>query len=210
MWEQGTLLFLGLLLLLWVPLLIFSSGNPTYQACPSVLMPLHSSSSLLAVKLPAQHVLFEQGTAAHSQHLRQSGARAFPPQVPEVVAFGFNATLLAGGPAGGGGGAFLQQLSFPLFAAGERRAQAPWASRGPLPAGLQDAYVPSQLMLLCVSQARTGPSHAEQWSAAVAGYAWKRSLLIPVGLVGRACSIGQQGLCARCDTVHCSRAGSSP
>ena len=28
---QGTLLFLGLLLLLWVPLLIFSSGNPTYQ-----------------------------------------------------------------------------------------------------------------------------------------------------------------------------------
>ena len=29
--RQGTLLFLGLLLLLWVPLLIFSSGNPTYQ-----------------------------------------------------------------------------------------------------------------------------------------------------------------------------------
>lgn len=28
---QGTLLFLGLLLLLWVPLLVFSSGNPTYQ-----------------------------------------------------------------------------------------------------------------------------------------------------------------------------------
>lgn len=28
---QGTLLFLGLLVLLWVPLLVFSSGNPTYQ-----------------------------------------------------------------------------------------------------------------------------------------------------------------------------------
>ena len=80
------------------------------------------------------------------------------PQVPEVVAFGFNATL----QAGGGSGAFLQQLSFPLFAAGERRAQAPWAGRGPLPAGLQDAYVPSQIMLLCVSQARSGLGHARQ------------------------------------------------
>ena len=28
---QGTLLFVGLLILLWVPLLVFSSGNPTYQ-----------------------------------------------------------------------------------------------------------------------------------------------------------------------------------
>jgi hypothetical protein len=28
---QGTLLFFLLLLLLWVPLLVFSSGNPTYQ-----------------------------------------------------------------------------------------------------------------------------------------------------------------------------------
>lgn len=28
---QGTLFFLGLVILLWVPLLIFSSGNPTYQ-----------------------------------------------------------------------------------------------------------------------------------------------------------------------------------
>ena len=35
---QGTLLFLGLLLLLWVPLLIFSSGNPTYQVLPTPQM----------------------------------------------------------------------------------------------------------------------------------------------------------------------------
>ncbi len=35
---QGTLLFLGLLLLLWVPLLIFSSGNPTYQVRPALLL----------------------------------------------------------------------------------------------------------------------------------------------------------------------------
>ncbi|KAA6417866.1 MAG: hypothetical protein FRX49_12164, partial [Trebouxia sp. A1-2] len=28
---QGTLLFLGLLVLLWVPLIVFSSGNPTYR-----------------------------------------------------------------------------------------------------------------------------------------------------------------------------------
>ena len=43
---QGTLLFLGLLLLLWVPLLIFSSGNPTYQVSPLLhcrVTPLHIS-----------------------------------------------------------------------------------------------------------------------------------------------------------------------
>lgn len=43
---QGTLLFLGLLLLLWVPLLIFSSGNPTYQVSPLShcrVTPLHIS-----------------------------------------------------------------------------------------------------------------------------------------------------------------------
>lgn len=33
---QGTLLFVGLLILLWVPLLVFSSGNPTYQV-PSIV-----------------------------------------------------------------------------------------------------------------------------------------------------------------------------
>ena len=86
------------------------------------------------------------------------------PQVPEIVAFGFNAAL----QAGGGSGAFLQQLSFPLFAAGERRAQAPWAGAGPLPPGLQDAYVPSQIMLLCVSQARCVLGSAKQ-ALAVAG-----------------------------------------
>lgn len=36
---QGTLLFLGLLLLLWVPLLVFSSGNPTYQVS-NLLLPI--------------------------------------------------------------------------------------------------------------------------------------------------------------------------
>ena len=103
-----------------------------------------------------------QGTVAHSQHLRRTATRVCSAQVPEVVTFGFNATLLAGGPAGGDSGSFLQQLSFPLFAAGERRAQAPWAGRGPLPAGLQEAYVPSQLVLLCVSQARSRSSNANQ------------------------------------------------
>ena len=36
MTPQGTLLFFALLLLLWVPLIAFSSGNPTYQV-PDVL-----------------------------------------------------------------------------------------------------------------------------------------------------------------------------
>ncbi len=76
--------------------------------------------------------------------------------MPDVAAFGMNVTLLAAGPARGG--AFVERLSFPLFAAGERRAQAPWAGAGPLPAGLQLDYVPSQLMLLCVAQARLYPA----------------------------------------------------
>lgn len=29
--EQGGLLFLGLLLVLWAPLIVFSTGNPSYQ-----------------------------------------------------------------------------------------------------------------------------------------------------------------------------------
>ena len=47
---QGTLLFLGLLLLLWVPLLIFSSGNPTYQASPL----LHCDVMSLQISLREQ------------------------------------------------------------------------------------------------------------------------------------------------------------
>ena len=35
---QGTLLFAGLLLLLWVPLIAFSSGNPTYALRPHASM----------------------------------------------------------------------------------------------------------------------------------------------------------------------------
>ena len=44
---QGTLLFLGLLLLLWVPLLIFSSGNPTYQVSANAanVPPSHACES---------------------------------------------------------------------------------------------------------------------------------------------------------------------
>ena len=118
-------------------------------------------------------------------------------QVPEVAAFGFNATVQAGGPAGGSGDAFLQQLSFPLFAAGERRAQAPWAGRGPLPAGLQDAYVPSQILLLCVSQARHGLS-SSIGKYAVAGYMLRRGIIAP----SEARSSCQQGSWP-CTNVRC-------
>ncbi|CAL8464921.1 g4456 [Coccomyxa elongata] len=100
---QGTLLFLGLLLLLWVPLLVFSSGNPTYQ-------------------------------------------------VPEVLSFSFNATLgTARGSAGGQRGP-AESVSFPLFSAGERRSQAPWAGNGSLPPSMQEAYSPNQIQLLCTAE----------------------------------------------------------
>lgn len=52
---QGTLLFSLLLVLLWVPLLVFSTGNPTYQvpslAAFSVNITLQASSPQLGVKL---------------------------------------------------------------------------------------------------------------------------------------------------------------
>ena len=43
---QGTLLFLGLLLLLWVPLIAFSSGNPTYQVPNIVSFEMNASLSI--------------------------------------------------------------------------------------------------------------------------------------------------------------------
>lgn len=154
--RQGTLLFLGLLLLLWVPLLIFSSGNPTYQvrsACTQYPFPLRDHvygpvptikpDVLLTWQLP---VLQYSGRLQQQQHgmpcMKQNSKctgcycvlnvlrhaldrlRASSPlcQVPSVHAFGVNATVLAGSPAGGEG--FLERLSFPLFSSGERRSQA--------------------------------------------------------------------------------------
>lgn len=43
---QGTLLFLGLLLLLWVPLIAFSSGNPTYQVPNIVSFGMNATLSI--------------------------------------------------------------------------------------------------------------------------------------------------------------------
>lgn len=40
---QGALLFLALLVLLWVPLIVFSSGNPTYQVTPESQASYYSS-----------------------------------------------------------------------------------------------------------------------------------------------------------------------
>lgn len=112
--SAGALLFVGLLLLLWVPLLVFSSGNPTYQ-------------------------------------------------VPAVVAFSVNASLLAGGGADTGTPPSGSSQRFPLFSAGDRRSQARWEWRprrggegercggeAELPAALS-SYAPEQLQLLCIS-----------------------------------------------------------
>ncbi len=169
--AQGTLLFLGLLLLLWVPLLVFSSGNPTYQVtlraalipmsftyfnCRQHGMCMSDVSGMLCWPFRTSGCDFmRHGCRAHQAGKAHHRA-CRPAQVPDVAAFGMNVTLLAAGPARGG--AFVERLSFPLFAAGERRAQAPWAGAGPLPAGLQLDYVPSQLMLLCVAQARRYPA----------------------------------------------------
>jgi hypothetical protein len=78
--------------------------------------------------------------------------------VPQVVSFAFNATLGAaaksGAGAAGAGAGFAQAAAFPLFAAGARRARAPWpGALDDLPAGMREAYAPEQLQLLCISEA---------------------------------------------------------
>ena len=76
--------------------------------------------------------------------------------MPDVVSFSFNATLgTAPGAKTPGPGGFLESAAFPLFAAGERRAQAPWlgAAAG-LPPAMREAYAVEQLQLLCIAQVR--------------------------------------------------------
>lgn len=78
--SSGTLLFVGLLLLLWVPLLVFSTGNPTYQV-PTV------ASFSVNVTLDA----LSAGGAARSQFpLYSAGDRR-----AALVWAGDNATLPA-------------------------------------------------------------------------------------------------------------------
>ncbi|KAL6770350.1 hypothetical protein ACKKBG_A34605 [Auxenochlorella protothecoides x Auxenochlorella symbiontica] len=99
---QGTLLFVGLLLLLWVPLLVFSSGNPTYQ-------------------------------------------------VPAVVGFGVNVTLVGKPVPGANAKHRTSTRSFPLFAAGDRRVAGEWGGdQAMLGPGMTD-YEASQFQLLCAS-----------------------------------------------------------
>lgn len=100
--PQGTLLFVGLLLLLWVPLLVFSSGNPTYQ-------------------------------------------------VPAVVGFGVNVTLVGKPVPGTNAKHRTSTRSFPLFAAGDRRVAGEWGGdQAMLGPGMTD-YEASQFQLLCAS-----------------------------------------------------------
>lgn len=69
-----------------------------------------------------------------------------------MLSFSFNATLgTARGSAGGQRGP-VESVSFPLFSAGERRSQAPWAGNGSLPASMQEAYSSSQIQLLCTAE----------------------------------------------------------
>lgn len=74
--AQGTLLFAVLLILLWVPLLAFSSGNPTYQV-PNILS--FETNATLGVTLSngtdkqesLSYPLFRAGQSRSSQSLVQ-------------------------------------------------------------------------------------------------------------------------------------------
>lgn len=89
-----------------------------------------------------------------------------PTQVPEVLSFSFNATLgtAVGAAAAAGQQGPRESVSFPLFSAGERRSQAPWAGSSILPPSMQEAYTPSQVQLLCAAEVRTAlpiPTHGQ-------------------------------------------------
>lgn len=56
---QGTLLFLGLLVLLWVPLIVFSSGNPTYKVILEAKFLERDTSGVAHVCLTACSKLLE-------------------------------------------------------------------------------------------------------------------------------------------------------
>lgn len=81
-------------------------------------------------------------------------------QVPEVLSFSFNATLgtAKGTVSGGLARDPVESVSFPLFMGGERRSMAALVGNGSLPRSMQEAYVPSQVQLLCVAEVGRMPS----------------------------------------------------
>ena len=158
---QGTLLFLGLLLLLWVPLLVFSSGNPTYQVSKELPKNHQIGNRLTLLMYPVREQIPCNIYSAQSTLVQKALALRHwvgATQVPEVLSFSCNATLgTAGGAAAPGQRGPRESVSFPLFSAGERRSQAPWAGTGSLPLSMQEAYTPSQVQLLCAAEVRIGP-----------------------------------------------------
>ena len=118
---------MGLLILLWVPLLVFSSGNPTYQVRRLGLM----------LRWPTV-----QSSTAH-RHQPQLL------QVPSIVSFSANASL---GTMHQGSGSFEAITSFPLYEGGARRMQQPWLGNGSFPDKMGEDYSPEQLILLCLAK----------------------------------------------------------
>ena len=117
---------MGLLILLWVPLLVFSSGNPTYQ--------------VRRLSLVLQWQGLQSSTAYRNCPLLQ---------VPSIVSFSANASL---GTMHKGSGSFEAITSFPLYEGGARRMQQPWLGNGSFPDKMGDDYSPEQLILLCLAK----------------------------------------------------------
>lgn len=161
---QGTLLFVGLLLLLWVPLLVFSSGNPTYQI--PMILTFHTNATLTSYSPAGSNGWSSsRGSSSLGSHTGRSTAlRQSPPgwQLHDGSQSGSGAVTAQAATArqlrstgvrdDGPPAAARSAVQFQLFAGGDRRAFGPWAggTNGSLPAGLTD-YDPSQLQLLCVS-----------------------------------------------------------
>ena len=126
---QGTLLFAGLLLLLWVPLLLFSSGAPTYTV-PAVTA--FSTNATLSTSDAASPPATRAGAVRRFRHLAA-------------------ATAAAAGLAAEAGVAAAASAEFPAFDGGRRRQRQQWL---PDDAGMPDelaTYSAQQFQLLCTS-----------------------------------------------------------
>ena len=137
---------MGLILLLWVPLLVFSSGNPTYQI-PAVT---------------SFHVNLTLGTLPPASP--PGGRTAAAAAAGAAAALGFGALGAAPGA-----------VQFPLYRAGDRGASAPWpgpganGSSGGGGSGLPPEYQPEQVQQLCVSPVRLGDRGAPRGGQGIVG-----------------------------------------
>lgn len=137
--AQGALLFVGLLVLLWVPLLIFSTGTArrwcSVTSCAAACFQASRPTSKPAFQLGLRPTL--------TRHRCAAGNPTF--QTPGIQAFAVNASI-------GGADDRGRAASFPLWSGGGRRVLSGALANDTLPPGLEGQYTADQIRLMCVAE----------------------------------------------------------